>query len=569
MLSLKSIIIGFIGLILASVLSFGLAAQPPVKNQKEGSASVSGRVTLKGEPARNVVVALQPLSQFGVSAPNPRLRAKSDAAGNFNLTGIPAGRYQITVQAPGYTGGGDYSRGMPGQTLNLSDGDQVDKIEFALKPGSVITGRVTGADGRPLVDEMVTLFTIGAEGRAQRYNLGQTTYYMFRTDDRGVYRLFGLSPGRYLISVGYSNSPETPMIVSSRKYSPQTFHPDATEESKAKVIELGESEEATNVDITVSEAKEAYQVRGRVVDAETGAPIIGVGVSYGRLDPSGRGLYGMVSMGVRTDAQGAFQLPNIPPGKYGVVAQFEGNSDFYSDVTPFEVVESEIVGIEVRARMGGSISGVVVIEGTSDPAVSAKLSQLALNAYPRSSGGFAPRNGSTMVNANGSFKINGLSAGKFGISLWSFNGDRRFILLRIEGGGVHQPQEIEIGEKEQLKNVKLVIGYGVAIIRGQMNVIGGQVPPGAVFDVWASRIGGEAGGRPTSQVDARGRFMIEGLMAGEYELRLGLRYSPVSSPELIKLGRLAGMIKQRVAVSGQGETPVTLALDLTPEEKER
>src|SRR6516225_1099481 len=65
---------------------------------KTVSAAVSGRVTLKGEPARGVTVILQAQNQNAPNAP----RARTDESGRFNFTGLPAGRYSVSALAPGY-----------------------------------------------------------------------------------------------------------------------------------------------------------------------------------------------------------------------------------------------------------------------------------------------------------------------------------------------------------------------------------------------------------------------------------------------------------------------------------
>ena len=107
---------------------------------------------------------------------------------------------------------------------------------------------------------------------------------MNRTDDRGVYRIYGLPEGRYLVSVGYA-SPER--ITSSRAFYPRVFYPNASSESEAKVIEVSEGSEATDVDITVSDPKETRDVSGRVVDADTGQPVEGVRIEVRGISSDG------------------------------------------------------------------------------------------------------------------------------------------------------------------------------------------------------------------------------------------------------------------------------------------
>jgi hypothetical protein len=71
---------------------------------------------------------------------------------------------------------------------------------------------------------------------------------MLTTDDRGVYRIFGLPKSRYLLSAGGYSKGEV-------GYFQKTYHPNVTDQSQAKVVEVGEGEEITGVNINVAETK--------------------------------------------------------------------------------------------------------------------------------------------------------------------------------------------------------------------------------------------------------------------------------------------------------------------------
>src|SRR5215475_4298757 len=250
---------------------------------KPGTATISGRVTLKGEPAANVVVALQ--NPPGPS-PSPGIRVRTDGAGQFRFTGVTAGRYVLGALAPGFISPSDQSYGPQGALITVSEGENMDGVSIELKRGGAIAGRVTDSRGKPIAEESVVLMRLDEQGRQQFINSPMNANLNI-TDDRGYYRLFGLPAGRYLVSVGRKPQ-EFPYTTGRRIIYPQTFHPDATEESKAEVIELSEGGEATGVDITVAEAKRAYIVSGRVVDAETGQPVTMMQVGLGKVMEDGR-----------------------------------------------------------------------------------------------------------------------------------------------------------------------------------------------------------------------------------------------------------------------------------------
>jgi hypothetical protein len=121
---------------------FVLTAQTQLKSPKEGASTVSGRVTLKGEPARGVTVVLRSPRMVYSRDLDSMPGAKTDENGRFRITKVTAGRYYITAIAPGLVAAGGVSFGPEGKSLNLADGEIVENIDLELKPGGVITGRI-------------------------------------------------------------------------------------------------------------------------------------------------------------------------------------------------------------------------------------------------------------------------------------------------------------------------------------------------------------------------------------------------------------------------------------------
>jgi hypothetical protein len=528
---------------------------------KPGTATISGRVTLNGEPVANVVVALQ--NPPGPS-PSPGIRVRTDGAGQFRFTGVTAGRYVLGALAPGYISPSDQSWGPQGALITVSEGENMDGVSIELKRGGAIAGRVTDSRRRPIVEEGVVLMRLDEGGRPQIFNSPMNTYLNI-TDDRGYYRLFGLPAGRYLVSVGRKPQ-EFPYTAGRRIIYPQTFYPDATEESKAEVVELSEGGEVTGVDIAVAETKRAYLVSGRIVDAETGRPVTMMDVGYGMIKEDGRSS-GWWDNALRSDANGGFQI-SLSPGKYSL---FGGgsNGDYFTDPLVIEVDDKDVSGVEIKARRGATISGVVIMEGAYDRSVLARLPSLSLQAYRRSEDFRYAINRSARISPDGGFRISGLPPGKITLSLSGQFGENKFSILRIERGGVSQGRQIEIGAGEQAHNLNVVLGYGVAAIRGQLKIIGGAMPSDIVVHGYAKRIGDEAANF-SSQVDASGQFVIEGLTAGEYELRLSYspRNNPAETDPKLRQTFLQQMYqaKQTVSVGATGATKVTFTFDLSRKE---
>jgi hypothetical protein len=67
-------------------------------------------------------------------------------------------------------------------------------------------------------------------------------------------------------------------------------------------------------------------------------------------------------------------------------------------------------------------------------------------------------------------------------------------------------------------------------------------------------------------VDARGQFIFENLLPGEYEVRLvSLVYQP-GEPQDKSLTKLISGVRQKVSLGGAGHEPVTLVIDLSRKE---
>ncbi|HKX26320.1 MAG TPA: carboxypeptidase-like regulatory domain-containing protein [Blastocatellia bacterium] len=558
-------------LVLALFCSLLLEFAPQLRSQAQskGTAIVSGRVTLKDEPASGVMVALQPQAMAGRQSSDPALRSRTDSDGNFRITGIAAGRYVVSALAPGLVTSERPAFGQPGgKMINVSEGENIENVNLALKRGGVITGRVVDANGEPLIEETVRLTQLDESGKPSQFMLEFTKYYMFMTDDRGAYRLYGLPAGRYLVSVGHEQREGSFSVTSNRNYYPQTFHPDVTDESKAKIIELGEGEEATGIGITVGEAKKTYDVLGRAVDAETGQPVVGVDVGYGPLRPDGTGMAGWAGMGVRSDPQGNFRLMSVIPGKYAAMVPPREGIEYYGEPVPFEVNNGDVTGVELKVRRGASINGVVAVEGANDPAVLAKLAQLGLSALPTSPMGVRSMGSFSRVTANGSFTFSGLRPGKTRIMLNSMGGEQIFSLLRLERGGVISQSEIEVGAGEQISNLRVVVGYGSAILRGRLQVVGGESPglDLSSFIVTAHRRGGDATSAARGEADLRGQFTIKGLLPGDYELRLVYFNRSNPSDQNQQLKTAVSQFKQQVTVGSGDQNQVAVTLNLTQRE---
>jgi protocatechuate 3,4-dioxygenase beta subunit len=579
-------------------------AQTPQGDNRPRTASISGRVTIAGRAAVNAKIVItevrdrsSPENQAllmgpsGSTAPEDRV-VLTDSEGRYRLTNLPEGRYETQAMLRGCV------REKPSQneslieSFALKEGESRENVDFALVRGGVITGRVTDTDGRPVIARMVTLQVVDGQGRrgAARNLPNQLPLlmnsYALQTDDRGIYRVFGLRAGRYLVGAG-GDSRRGFFNRGEGDY-PRVWYPDATDENKAKIIDVEAGGEVTGIDIKLGAAKRTFEAVGRVVDEETNKPIAGAGLMCFKIKGSSAG-GATESVGYgnsRTDEQGNFRLSGLSSGEYQLsLYDYEsfltaGGGGYYSDETKFEIQDADVSGVEIRAKSGATISGVAVIED-SDPSAKTSLAQTMILAQSSPTPGdegdgnrgmFDMSPVSSRIGGDGGFILKGVRPGKVTFEALGFAG-RAPKIMRIERGGVEISDGIVVAGREQIAGVRIIFGKGSGVIRGQVQVIGGELPEGWSMTVAIVKVKNDGvsprlfdtGGG--GSVDGKGRFVIEDLLPGEYELLLVVTRPPGSEPNSTNQFSPAPA-RQKVMVAKGQESQVTMTLDLSKKDQE-
>jgi len=278
-----------------------------------GAAALAQTGAVQGQPSRDARVATTGLGEISglvvtdEENPQPVKRAEvraivtggeprttyTDASGAFAFTGLPTGRFTIEASKGGYVrtayGARRYDR--PGTPVTLTDAQKKQVLQVRMARGSVITGRVVDEFGQPAQGARVraqltrtvngerTLVEVPVAGAM----LGETA------DDRGVYRLYGLPAGDYVIAATPRNSgigdirrmseseiraaeqaikqpqsplepDETPVTVGYTS----VFFPGVLSASQASAITVRKGEERQGVDFAIQFVRTAT-VEGTVV----------------------------------------------------------------------------------------------------------------------------------------------------------------------------------------------------------------------------------------------------------------------------------------------------------------
>jgi hypothetical protein len=525
-------------LLIASAVLLAQAQQQP--------GVVSGRVVLDGKASTSVEVVL--LTE-GNERRTEIARTSTDAEGHFRLSVEEAGRYRVMPFAPAYVSSNAES---VAKVITVAPGEEIKDVDFALVPGGVITGHVLTPDGRPAIAERIMVMPVAQPDQTRpALNLPNA---ILETDDRGIYRVFGLPPGRYVVSAG-TGGESVAADVNNRRFSyPRTFAPNVIEEAKATVVEVATGGETANVDITLSRRAESFTASGRIIDARTSQPLAGVTFGYAASRESGR-ISGAPVRDLQTDAEGKFVIPKLTPGRYVVFVSSSRDSNAYSEMLPFEVTKGDVTDLELIAEQGSSLSGTVVVEGATEANILGKLTGVSLANILYQPELIWTASEMPVINPDGSFRFNGLRPGKLKIVDNAQRLPRGFSVLRVERDGVAQRDGIDIpGDGGNIANVRIVMAYGNGSVRGHVTVKS-ELPVGSPLFVFARRADSPSITAST-QTDARGSFILEWLAPGEYELAVGTRGQG---------GMRLSAARQTVRVSNNATAEASLVFEITNE----
>lgn len=173
-----------------------------------GSAGRGGLPTAMTPEVQQAMQAA--LSAAGGRGPSADRRVMTGSDGRFVFHSLPPGQYTLTVSASGYTSslavtvtpgipglvGGVSSSASP-TTFQLKEGEFATNFRLRLWKHAVVAGVVLDDAAEPAVGITVQVARrVMAAGRARFIPTSSA-----RTDDRGMFRIAGLTPGDYIVVV--------------------------------------------------------------------------------------------------------------------------------------------------------------------------------------------------------------------------------------------------------------------------------------------------------------------------------------------------------------------------------
>ena len=276
----------------SGALASGAPGTAPETGFPSASCAIRGVVTdyRTGSPLARTQVMVNPVTAITVNA---QTTVYTDSSGAFLFPSLPPGVYRLAAQRPHYA---RYQHGAlnwnsQGAPIVLEPGS-VFAAAVRLRRLGVITGRVVDVNQVGLEDHTVVAYRMGTRlsiaGRA-------------RTDDRGVYRLIDLEPGRYFVRTSARQIGGEPGLL-------PMFYKDVSSRREAQALEVRLDEEVEGIDF--------QPVTGRLISLSgtVSGPLpakvtllADVGVRELTVEPSVRG--------------GEFEMQGLVPGTYEIYAE--------------------------------------------------------------------------------------------------------------------------------------------------------------------------------------------------------------------------------------------------------
>lgn len=496
--------------------------------------SIRGRVVNEsGQPLPNARVSVVP-----VQGGRERGRTTTDRQGTFKVTGLDPVPYRIYVTVPGYLRTSDEP-----ETAPLPGEYKVgDSATLVFTKGGVITGAVTTATGEPVIG-------IGVRALMKRNQKDQrVTSNAIRettTDDRGVYRIYGLPAGTYIVVAGSSREYASVLFGAFDTFIP-TYAPSSSTLAGAEEISVRAGEERSHVDISFRAEM------GRTIGGTVSGPGIegGFTVNLTTVAPT-VSQSNLSSFSQPGTSQFAFQ--GVAEGDYYLTAQSHSQSGevAFSEPRLIMVRGADVEDVDLTIKALGSMSGRVLLEESKATECQGKqppaFKEISMSAWHRDSE--AARNQPQFIwsmgrpvnpDAQGNFTIRNLASSqyyfvaRFPVRSW--------YLKSIAIARAGKPSDVTrvwttIKTGDRLSGLIVTLAQGGASLQGQLALAEGETTPEKLF-VYLVPTEREAADEPLrfygGEVSKEGKVGLFNLAPGRYWI-LAQQASDRASAPLTKM----------------------------------
>jgi len=407
-----------------------------------------------------------------------------------------------------------------GTPIKLMAGQALDDLVVRLIPTGTVSGRLVDGNGQPLGNVRVQLMRSSYQHNGIEYLRQLHAEHETRTNDRGEFRLFFVTPGRYVLTAG--TPPDNPGYDDDfGTPAGNRFKESVAFTNSGRTLNVRSGEELSGIEMTANTPR-TFSIRGRVIDARSGAPPASVDIAL----VSGSDEYSR-SRATYTAATGVFQFRDVPEGPYTVVAGvtprqiFTGREQEQGSVEAFGsarvvLAGNDQEGIVLTLQSGAPLTGRVRVDGAD----SLNLERLRVWLLPTPDSIPAAANAMRIlpeasVGATGTFQF---------AHVWDAS-YRLFFPDLPEGWYMKQAR---LGEQDVLGKplhidgapqvaLDIVVSSKTAEIQITALDANQKPVPGAQV-VLIPAAGGRAGDSEFDTADASGRVTLRGVAPGDYML---------------------------------------------------
>jgi len=482
--------------------------------------------------------------------------------GKFAFPSVPAARYQLVATSPGFVPAEYGQKRMKGAGLPLIvSGQAMTNLRLEMVPTGAISGRVTDPYGQPIA--IADVFVLKSSYQEGRRIL--TQFLSAKTDERGEFRLFWLTPGTYYLNVVVPDGTnQADLIINSDNINPATsiigvrtilrdvlsrpigtgaaeneahvpvYYPSTTNPQQARPIEVRAGEDIRGIYITAGVVR-TFHVRGVVSNFVAGAGMQG----QTRLIPTDPA---WPPMQTPLDSNtGKFDYGRVVPGSYILYVQVRppgatSPADALWATMPLEVREQDVDNLTLVPRAGINLTGKVVLDGQPAGTLASLVGGLFLGMRPDPLVTQQAPSPSTRVSPDGTFVLAGAIAGNYRIyapPLLSPNNPALLGGLPPSPPGLENSyvKSIRVGGADVLDSgvrlipieglsVEIVLGTNAGSLEGRVTRDGNpaaDVTVGMLPNTFSAR-GYRTDMHRTILTDASGHFQLRGLPPGDYKV---------------------------------------------------
>src|SRR3954469_14339266 len=495
----------FLGLLaVATTANAQSTPRDQARTPRAGTGTIRGRVVRAdtGEPLRRVQVHIDERSAKDQSGPSSTM---TDAQGRYELTQLPAGTYHLKATRGGYVEV-EYGQRRPferGRPLEVADGAVLEKIDFVMPLGGVVTGRVLDEMGEAVAGAWVSL-------ARRRYVDGErqlATLTGSSTDDRGEFRTFGVPPGDYVMTARFEMTD-----FGSRdrvRYVP-TYYPGTPVANEAQRVTVAAGQEVSGIIISLARASTAT-IRGTV--RASGQTPVGPFTFITPREIGGPQADGQMVMAA-AGSDGSFTLAGLLPGTYVVEAR--SMSEKESASREVVVDGSDVAGVTLTLSEGATPRGRIVFDTETPPEdLRPSLVYVRATLLDRHSDSMVMTGEPPVPRDDWSFELRGLRGRGF-IRAVPLSEDWQVKRVRREGLDV---TDTPLDFSSDIDKIEIQLTNRVTSVSGSVSTDRDAVAGDATVIVFADddgKWGPHSRFIETARPDQHGQFKIRGLPPGKY-----------------------------------------------------